>query len=110
MRPTDALALFGNIGTGEIIFLILLILIFFGANKIPELARSLGRAQKEFNKARQELEDTAPVPPSEEERVRKAARDLGIEAEGRDLDEVRRLIAEKMGAAGTTPPSWKQAP
>lgn len=103
MQPANLLALFGNIGTGEILFILLLFLVFFGAHKIPELARSLGRAQKEFTKARQELEDTVPAPPSEEERVRKAARDLGLDPEGKDLEEVRRLIAERMGGSGAPP-------
>lgn len=96
MQPTDVLAIFGNLGAAELVFIAFLILVLFGAHKIPELARSLGRAQKEFNKARQDLDDVAPPPPSEEERVRKAAHDLGIDVEGKDTDALRNLISEKM--------------
>ena len=39
----------------EILVIIAVILILFGAKKIPELARSLGRASYEFKKAKEEL-------------------------------------------------------
>ena len=44
------------IGTQEILLIVVIIMIFFGANKIPELARSLGKASGEFKKAKQESE------------------------------------------------------
>ncbi len=49
--------MFGNIGTPEIILIIVAILILFGAKKIPELARGLGKGMKEFKKAVKEVED-----------------------------------------------------
>ena len=49
--------MFGNIGTGEILLIVLFILIFFGAKKIPELAQGLGRGIKEFRKAAKEVQD-----------------------------------------------------
>ncbi|MBO4630885.1 MAG: twin-arginine translocase TatA/TatE family subunit [Lentisphaeria bacterium] len=44
-----------GIGMPEILVIIAVILIFFGAKKIPELARSLGRASYEFKKAKEDL-------------------------------------------------------
>jgi len=44
------------IGTQEIILIVLVVILFFGANKIPELARSVGSALGEFKKARIESE------------------------------------------------------
>ncbi len=49
--------MFGNIGTGEIILILLVILILFGAKKIPELAQGLGKGIREFKKAMREVED-----------------------------------------------------
>jgi sec-independent protein translocase protein TatA len=49
--------MFGNIGTGEIILIILAILILFGAKKIPELAQGIGKGMKEFKKALKDVED-----------------------------------------------------
>ncbi len=49
--------MFGNIGTGEILLVILFILIFFGAKKIPELAQGLGKGIREFRKAAREVQE-----------------------------------------------------
>ncbi len=85
--------------TPEIILIALVVLLLFGANAIPKLARSLGRAQGEFSKAKKEYHAEAKAAeagqPSEEQ-VRRTARDLGIDEAGKPLDEVKRLIAQKM--------------
>jgi sec-independent protein translocase protein TatA len=47
----------GNIGATEIILIVLVILIFFGAKKIPELAQGLGKGIREFRKATREIQD-----------------------------------------------------
>lgn len=44
-------------GPEMLIVLFLLVLLFFGPKKIPELARSTGEATKEWKKGRQELEE-----------------------------------------------------
>jgi sec-independent protein translocase protein TatA len=47
----------GNLGTTEILLIVLVILIFFGAKKIPELAQGLGKGIREFKKATREVEE-----------------------------------------------------
>lgn len=58
-----AMFLFLNLGGGEITIVMLVILLFFGSNKIPELARGLGRGLREFkdatNNIQREIEQTA---------------------------------------------------
>jgi sec-independent protein translocase protein TatA len=49
--------MFGNLGAGEIILIVLAILILFGAKKIPELAQGIGKGMKEFKKAMRDVED-----------------------------------------------------
>ncbi len=49
--------MFGNLGTGEIILILLVILILFGAKKIPELAQGLGKGMREFKKSLKDVED-----------------------------------------------------
>ncbi|MEY4002022.1 MAG: hypothetical protein RIT07_64 [Bacteroidota bacterium] len=42
----------GNMGTGEIIMILVIVLLLFGGRKIPELMRGLGRGVREFNDAK----------------------------------------------------------
>ena len=53
---TTMLGLF-NLGGGEIILILALVLILFGAKKLPELAKGLGNGIKEFKKATREAVD-----------------------------------------------------
>ena len=53
--------MFGNIGAWEIIVIVLVILIFFGAKKIPELAQGIGKGMKEFKKAIKDVEDDIKI-------------------------------------------------
>lgn len=49
--------MFGNLGATEIILIILVILLLFGAKKIPELAQGIGKGMKEFKKAVKDVEE-----------------------------------------------------
>ena len=51
------LASFMNLGGPDLIIILLIILVLFGAKKLPELARGLGQAIKEFQKAKDEFSD-----------------------------------------------------
>lgn len=61
----------GNMGAGEIILIFSVILIFFGAKRIPELARGLGKGIREFKDAsagiKREIEDASNVPAEKKE-------------------------------------------
>jgi sec-independent protein translocase protein TatA len=46
-----------NFGGGEVILILALVLILFGAKKLPELAKGLGQGIKEFKKATKEVTD-----------------------------------------------------
>ena len=54
-----------GLGTGEIILILLIILIFFGAKKIPELAQGLGKGMREFRKAARDIQDEIDRPEDE---------------------------------------------
>jgi sec-independent protein translocase protein TatA len=45
-----------GIGMQEMIVIFLIVLLLFGAKKIPELARGIGKGMGEFNKAKQDFE------------------------------------------------------
>lgn len=47
----------GNIGTGEIIIIVLIVLLLFGGAKIPELMKGLGKGVKSFKDGLKEVEE-----------------------------------------------------
>jgi sec-independent protein translocase protein TatA len=49
--------MFGRFGVGELIIILLIILILFGAKRLPEIARSLGKSIKEFKKGTKEIKE-----------------------------------------------------
>ncbi|MCX6121608.1 MAG: twin-arginine translocase TatA/TatE family subunit [Ignavibacteriales bacterium] len=49
--------MFGNIGGSELFLILLVILVFFGAKKLPELAKGLGQGIREFRKAAKDVQD-----------------------------------------------------
>ena len=48
-----------SIGIPESILIVVVVLLLFGAKRIPELARSLGKAQHEYKKAKDALKEEA---------------------------------------------------
>ncbi len=80
--------------------LILAVLLLFGGSKLPELARGLGKARREFKKASEEVDDE--IRSAIEEDERKKARAKLIEEEERasirariEEEERAKIAAEK---------------
>ena len=53
---------FFNLGTGEIIAIVLVVLLLFGGRKIPELMHGLGKGVKSFKQGMNEVEDELKKP------------------------------------------------
>lgn len=53
----DSILLLFNLGTGEIIVIVLVILLLFGGKKIPELMKGVGKGVKSFKQGLNEVED-----------------------------------------------------
>ena len=93
-------------GPLEIVLIVVVIIVLFGASKIPELARSLGKATGEFKKGKQEIENELNeiVKPGKEIRspeqssskIIKMAQDLGIATEGKSDEQLLDEIQKKM--------------
>ncbi|NTV73977.1 twin-arginine translocase TatA/TatE family subunit [Geothrix sp. 21YS21S-2] len=48
----------GNLGLTEMLLIGILLLIFFGPSKLPELGKALGKGIQEFKKASREITDS----------------------------------------------------
>lgn len=62
--------MFGNIGAGEMVILLVIGLLVFGAHKLPEAGRAVGKGLREFQRALRDTKDeierdqpAAPAPP-----------------------------------------------
>ena len=54
--------MFGGIGMTELLIILVIVLIIFGANKLPEIGGGIGRAIKNFKKATNEPEEIDITP------------------------------------------------
>lgn len=61
----DNLLFIGNLGTGEIIIIALVVLLLFGGKKIPELMKGLGKGVKNFKDGVKGLEEDIKVDDTE---------------------------------------------
>lgn len=104
------------IGYPEVVVILVLALLLFGPNKLPELARSLGKATKEFKNAQDEFskelkkvdsppEDTGELKTSDSEdsdtKIFKLASDIGIDTKNKTVEQVTDEIRKKIGSQAT---------
>ena len=68
--------MFSNIGLPEILIILLIVLILFGAKRIPEVAGSLGKGINEFKRNMSEAQRAITEPPRDETRSIGAERDV----------------------------------
>jgi len=75
---------FSSIGPMELLVIFLVILLLFGAKRIPEIARGLGKGIREFKSATKEIADE-------------------INSAGRDVGSASRIDAPRTPVGGTAP-------
>lgn len=68
--------MFSNIGLPEILIILLIVLILFGAKRIPEVAGSLGKGINEFKRNMSEAQRAITDPPRDETRSIGAEREV----------------------------------
>ncbi len=93
-------------GMEWIIIILVIVVIFFGAKKIPELARSMGRATSEFQKARVEAKRSLANESSsnqdksqqsiDREKLESIAETLGVDYSNKDDQDLKNAIDEKL--------------
>ncbi len=57
-----------GLGMGELVVILLIVLLIFGASRLPQIARSLGQSVKEFKKAGKAIKDDINEVTKEEEK------------------------------------------
>lgn len=94
-----------------VIIAIVLVFLLWGPQKIPQLARALGEARREFNKASKESKQLAsevvrpakPAQPSpelsEDQTLIEIAKKLGVETEGKTRDQLLNEILQTLSKA-----------
>jgi sec-independent protein translocase protein TatA len=89
------------LGPEDLILILAVAMFLFGADKLPELARSLGSSMGEFKKAQRESElnlrqfdKSIKEPPVTQSKIKETAEKLGINVEGKTeeqlLDEIQK--------------------
>jgi sec-independent protein translocase protein TatA len=84
-----------------VIGVIVIVIFLWGPQKIPELARGLGRAKGEFDKASKEFQASAnmtanaPTPKSADQVLIETARQLGIVTEGKTREQISSEIVAR---------------
>ncbi|MDT8391939.1 MAG: twin-arginine translocase TatA/TatE family subunit [Lentisphaeria bacterium] len=64
-----------GLGHWEVILIFVLVLLLFGGKKLPEVAKGLGKAMREFRKARDELHDAVNQQPMDSDDAESGAGD-----------------------------------
>ncbi len=117
---TVGMMFFGMPGGGELVIIgVLVIVLLFGAAKVPQLARSFGQAMGEFRKAKRESElnlkqfedsvigdedvtsqqpATKPAAKSGDANIREVAKYMGIDTEGKSDDELKEELGKLKSA------------
>jgi sec-independent protein translocase protein TatA len=97
-------------GMEWIIIILVIVVIFFGAKKIPELARSMGRATSEFQKARVEAKRSLANETNNQEKAQQTidreklesiAETLGVDYSNKDDQDLKNAIDEELKKQGT---------
>lgn len=61
--------MFEDLSIGKILLIVLVLVIFFGAKRIPEIAQSLGKGVKEFKKSIKDIQED----PEKKMKIRRAS-------------------------------------
>lgn len=67
----NKLLLIGNLGMGELIIILVILLLLFGAKKIPDLMKGLGRGVRSFKEGMNEVKNDIEAPADDKKEEKK---------------------------------------
>jgi sec-independent protein translocase protein TatA len=92
------------IGIEWIIIIVVIVMLFVGVKKIPQLARSFGKASAEFQKSKieakrelEQLKDRTEVSDIDRDKLETIADTLGIDYSNKNDEELRNAINKEVG-------------
>lgn len=99
----------GGFGPNELIMILIVVFLLFGATKIPQLARSVGKGMGEFKKAQKQSEmelkefeqeiKEGKYKGDRTDKIEKLAEELGIDTEDKSeeelLEEINKVLPKK---------------
>jgi sec-independent protein translocase protein TatA len=86
-----------TVGATELLIILFIFLLLFGASRLPRLARSVGEAQSEYEAGRKERpggQESGSKEVTEEAALIEAAKKLGIKTEGKTVEEIAKEVLE----------------
>jgi sec-independent protein translocase protein TatA len=100
------------LGSEWIIIIFVALILILGTNQLPSAAKKLGKAVNEFNRAKNEVQnhmksvsdtnlDTSEPMETERQKLEMIAKSLGVNYKEKSDDELRKIIADKMGQKKT---------
>ena len=89
-----------QVGGPELLVLLGAVLLLFGPNKLPEIARSLGQATRQYKRGMKEAKSSImgefngnpSKPLTENEKIKNTAKELGISTEDKNTSEIAQEI------------------
>ncbi len=89
-----------GIGGGELFFVILVVLMLFGSDKVPEMARTLGKGMQQLKNATNDIKSEIHKS-AEVQDIKKTINDIGTDNISKDMtDEVNKIKEDIEDASG----------
>ena len=85
----------GSFGTTEIILIVAVLFLLFGATRLPQLAKSLGATRKAFKDGMKEAEDEEKMEAEVKQMANVAAPQISSVSDEQLAEELRKRMAEK---------------
>ncbi|MEP7347658.1 MAG: twin-arginine translocase TatA/TatE family subunit [Gemmatimonadaceae bacterium] len=83
---------FGNLGFTEILMIVVVVLLLFGARRLPEIGASFGKGIREFKKSLSDVNNEISAPEPRSDRLSHPAPNLDARTEEEARPEPKRLL------------------
>jgi sec-independent protein translocase protein TatA len=89
---------FGSFGMGEMVFIFLIVLLLFGAKRLPEIGSSLGKGIREFKGSVKEIQSELSVPDEEPRQIHRTNAPPGESTSDDEADGEPRKLSDEVAS------------